>query len=181
MSEQRGDSDWMVTYTGKVYWPTDPSVDDVCIEDIAHGLSMLCRYAGQCHRFYSVAEHSVHVSHMVPRELALEALLHDASEAYCSDVARPLKQILPDYKAIEGANERVIRWRFGLREEEHPTVKTADTRILVNEYAALFPPLPRATSLDHLTPDPNIQIFGWDPWRAERFFLQRFKELYAPC
>jgi hypothetical protein len=171
----------MLTYTGKVYWPADPSADDVCIEDIAHGLSMLCRYCGQCQFFYSVAEHSVYVSRLVPQRLALEGLLHDAAEAYCSDIVRPLKKALLDYQQFERLNDEVIRWKFGLPHEEHPVVKDVDTRLLVNEYAALFPPLPRATHLESLIPFPNIAIHGWAPGQAERLFLAQFKELYAAC
>src|SRR5258708_39476115 len=64
------------------------------IEDIAHGLANICRYAGQCKRFYSVAEHSILVS-QTAKGFEYEALLHDAAEAFVGDISRPLKQMLP--------------------------------------------------------------------------------------
>lgn len=67
--DRRGD--WIQTFTGRRFWPLDPRPEDVCIEDIAHALSLKCRFGGHCTRFYSVAEHSVHVSNYVPAEFAL--------------------------------------------------------------------------------------------------------------
>src|SRR5258708_302056 len=87
--DRRGN--WMQTYTGRAYWPADPRAEDVCIEDIAHALSLLCRYTGHCKRFYSVAEHSILISQVVPPEYAFFGLMHDAQEAYINDLARPIK------------------------------------------------------------------------------------------
>src|SRR5579872_2947230 len=85
---------WIQTASGLEFPLFEPRLDAINIEDIAHGLSMICRFTGQCARFYSVAEHSVHVSHLVPREDAAWGLLHDAAEAYLGDVASPLKKHL---------------------------------------------------------------------------------------
>src|SRR5689334_14267678 len=87
--------DWIRTYTGRKFYLFDSGPEDVEIEDIAHALSMQCRYNGHVQRFYSVAEHSCYVSAIVAAEMgnakydinvALWALLHDASEAYLGDV-----------------------------------------------------------------------------------------------
>ena len=78
--------DWMQTYTGERFWPLDPRIEDIHIRDISMALGKLCRYGGHTIFFYSVAEHSVLVSEYVPEEYALWGLLHDASEAYLSDI-----------------------------------------------------------------------------------------------
>ncbi|RBP01076.1 hypothetical protein DFR50_15921 [Roseiarcus fermentans] len=103
------------------------------LDDIAHGLSMVCRFAGQCAKFYSVAEHCVHVSRIVPAELALAGLMHDASEAFLGDVSRPLKTLLPQYKAIERRVEAAIFARFGLPFPIPDAVKAADMAMLIAE------------------------------------------------
>jgi hypothetical protein len=98
--------DWIQTYSGRQFWPLDPRVEDVHLEDIAHALSNVCRYTGHVREFYSVAEHSVHVSWSCEPEDALWGLLHDASEAYLADMARPVKQNMPVYVAAE----RLVPW-----------------------------------------------------------------------
>src|SRR5271165_5200280 len=98
---------YLSTYTGKKFFPYDPRPEQICIEDIAHGLSMLCRFVGQCRFFSSVAEHSIAVARLLPANLKLFGLLHDASEAYLADLPRPVKAGLPEYKAIEANVERV--------------------------------------------------------------------------
>jgi hypothetical protein len=172
---------WLLTYTGKLYWPTDPKPEDVCLEDVAHALSQICRFSGMTRVPYSVAEHSVHVSHMVPKELAMEALLHDASEAYCNDMIRPLKREMADYKRLEKLNEIAVRTAFYLPHDEHPLVKEADTRILKSEYRWLFPPVPDGVRgwFDEVEEDCNVEIFCWDAKKAEYEFLKRHKELMS--
>jgi hypothetical protein len=119
-------------------YPLNPRVDDVCVDDIAHALAMQTRFTGHCRRFYSVAQHSVHVSHVCDRRDALWGLLHDASEAYLSDVSRPVKRLpeMSEYRSAEQRLLAVICERFGLPEAEPPSVKRADTsaaaRILVS-------------------------------------------------
>ena len=125
--------DWMQTYTGRQYWPLDPRADEVHLEDIAHHLSMLCRYNGACERFYSVAEHSVYVSLLVPHELRLAALLHDATEAYCGDMIRPIKRNSPEYVAVEKLNHAAVCERFGIDPSDCEVIKQADNAMLMAE------------------------------------------------
>src|SRR5207248_1661023 len=110
-----------------------PRAEDICIEDIAHGLAMTCRYGGQCLRFYSVSEHSVLVSRLVAPEFAREALLHDASEAYIGDMIRPLKYQpeMAEFLRAESAIEHCVADRFGLRTDAvaRAAVKEFDDRI----------------------------------------------------
>lgn len=98
---------WMQTYSGGMFWPLDPRPEDVRIEDIAHHLSNVCRFGGACESHYSVAQHSVLVSLIVPPRLALAGLLHDASEAYLNDVLRPLKRWGPFARGYCAAEVRV--------------------------------------------------------------------------
>ncbi len=109
------------------------SPDQIAIEDIATALSNLCRFAGHLPEFYSVAQHSVLTSFLVSEEFALEALLHDAQEAYVCDIPSPLKRLLPDYRQIENYVESVIRRKFGLPEAVSDPVKYADLIMLATE------------------------------------------------
>lgn len=170
--------DWMQTISGRAYWPLSPQIADVSITDIAHALSMICRFGGHTSRFYSVAEHSVLVSRCVPPEHALQALLHDATEAYVGDVVRPLKQNLTGYDEIEDRNWAVIAQQFGVPYVMHPSVKDADNAVLLAEKAALLkePPIAWHWAQDLKPAAVRIWWFNW-PWLAKWRFLRRYKEL----
>jgi len=106
----------ITTFSGISFWPLLPNPDDIRIDDIAHALAHQCRFAGHTRLFYSVAEHSVRVSQLCRPEDALWGLLHDASEAYLSDVPAPLKE-LPEfepYRAAERNLQGAVAQRFGL-------------------------------------------------------------------
>jgi hypothetical protein len=121
---------YLTTYTGRKFFPLNPEPHQIDIEDIARGLSKICRFCGQIKDFYSVAEHSIEVMHLVPHELKLAALLHDASEAYISDIPSPLKRQLEDYQKVEGLVEMAIDSKFGISWEDPSyweIVKWADT------------------------------------------------------
>jgi 5'-deoxynucleotidase YfbR-like HD superfamily hydrolase len=111
------------THTERHFDFAAPLPEQIDILDVIYGLSRECRFASQVERFYSVAEHSLLCSEIVLQEFALEALLHDAAEAYCKDIPSPLKALLPDYKAIEQRVDVVIRKKFGLPESMSPKVK----------------------------------------------------------
>lgn len=173
--------DWIQTYTGKAFYPLDPLPSEVCLYDIAHALSHLCRYGGHVRRFYSVAEHSVLMAawflRQGERDLAKWALMHDAAEAYLVDVPRPIKAALPEYRNIEAAIMRAVCSRFGLPVEEPPQVKEADTRILTDEARALMapPPMPWATDREPL----GVVISNWRPVVASCEFYNMAVELFG--
>jgi len=126
---------WIQTYTGKRFNLLDPDIDSIDIEDIAHALSMQCRYTGHTLVFYSVAEHSVHVSRITDSSDSLWGLLHDASEAYLGDVASPLKHsgLMQGYIALEERVQAAICQKFGLPLTMPKSVKLADETLLATE------------------------------------------------
>lgn len=167
--------DWMQTYTGKQFWPIDPSPDDVCVDDIAHALSMMCRYNGHCKWFYSVAEHSVYVSRHVPKEFALWGLLHDAPEAYVADIVKPAKRFISGYADVEKRIMRAVCEKFGLNFNEPASVKLADASILADEMAQVMGNAPAEWSLPYAPLGQTI--LGLDPSKAKRLFLDRYSEI----
>ena len=144
MEERKGK--YMETYTGEFFYPVDPRIEEVNIEDIAHGLSLICRFGGQCKYFYSVAQHCLNVRNDLKEQnydevIQLYGLLHDASEAYISDIVSPLKPELPDYKLYEKKIEEAIFNRFGLDypdEEIHEIIKRSDIDVFCNEALVLM-------------------------------------------
>lgn len=172
---------WMMTYTGQAFYPYDMRLADFCIEDIAHALSLLCRYGGHCRKFYSVAEHSVLISRMVAPEYAYEALMHDATEAYLVDMPRPIKMGFPQYKDMEAKIWDMIARRFGLPAELAPEVHKADGEALWHEMAALLHPVPRGHEWGMGRPEPAVLkpelVTGWTWEVAEIKFLERYEEL----
>jgi len=125
----------ILTRSGRRVSILEPKTEEIDIDDIAWGLSSICRYSGHTSQFYSVAQHSVFVSLMVPQEgdLPLWGLLHDAAEAYIGDVVAPLKILLPRYRNIEDNLERTIYESFGLFGPRPAIVKETDLRMLATE------------------------------------------------
>lgn len=169
--------DFMQTYTGRKFWPMDPRADEVFIEDIAHSLAMQCRYAGHCHRFLSVAEHSVLMARHLRWEgvdVALWALLHDASEAYLVDIPRPVKPYLSGYKEAEAKVMAVVAERFGLAAEMPALVHDADNRIIADELANMTPMDWQAR---YAGQELGVQLRYWSPARASEEFMATFTAL----
>ncbi|QYD70125.1 metal-dependent phosphohydrolase [Paraburkholderia edwinii] len=129
----------ILTASGRYFDFINPDPKSIRVFDIGRALSRICRFTGHTTKFYSVAQHSVLVSKVVPPEFALQGLFHDGSEAYLGDVSSPLKQLLPDYKAIEQRVEHAIATAFDLPEQLHPSIKQADLRLLVTEKRDLMP------------------------------------------
>ncbi|MGX1786816.1 phosphohydrolase [Bosea sp. NPDC055332] len=173
MSARTGD--WIQTATGGQFWPMDPQPEEIDINDIAHALSMLCRFGGHCLRFYSVAEHSVLLSYVVAREHALWALMHDATEGYLVDMPRPIKAFLPGYKEAEAGIERAVAAHFGLTLPVPAEVKDADKRILTDEAQQNMAhcPVEWATAAEPL----GVRLQFWSPTLAKAEFLARYREL----
>lgn len=167
----------ILTASGRYFNFIDTTDNAAIVSDIAHALSHICRFNGHTRDFYSVAQHSVLASHIVPEEDALAALFHDAAEAYIGDVARPLKQLLPDYREIEERVERDLFAKLGIPLPMPPSVKYADLVLLATEQRDLMPAHDDEWALIkgvEMLPD---RICPWTPWTARTMFYDRFSEL----
>lgn len=130
--------DCIRTYTGIYMNVFEPTEEMICIEDIAHSLSFMPRFAGHLPKFYSVAQHCILSSYFVKNELKMAALLHDASEAYLMDMPKPIKERMPIYQEIEANLMTVIARKFGFAYPLHPDVKTSDKTMLEWEWKRLM-------------------------------------------
>lgn len=167
---------WMQTYSGEMFLPAKPEEAHYDINDIAHALSNECRFGGHCRQFYSVAQHCVICASAVPPEHKLQALMHDAPEAYYKDLPRGVKLQLASYKELEKRCWSAIAKQFNLPVELSAEVKEADNRALVTEKRDLlgsFPHLPTWGVDEVFKPYPDT-IVPWKPAVAEEEFLVAF-------
>lgn len=177
---------WMQTYTGKCFDLDNIDTNDYDIQDIAHALSMLCRFNGHCKRFYSVGEHLLRCSYLVAPGFEFEALMHDASEAYISDMPRPMKNIMPLYKEMEKKVELAISSIYYLPKDMSAEVKEVDNRMVLTERDLLLvkPPYDWAHyGTTSFTKKEFYAVYSqqtMSPEVCEKLFLKRFKELWTP-
>lgn len=176
---------WMQTYSGRQFFPAAPKMEDIVVEDIAHALAHQNRWAGHTRHPFSVGQHSVLCSRLVPATDALWALLHDASEAYLVDVPRLIKRLpaMTMYRVMEAVLQKNIYLKFGLAGDEPESVKTADLLMMVAEAQDLLPTLhagwPEAIRCGTAA-RPDFRITEcWSAPRAKSEFLKRFEALTA--
>lgn len=169
----------ILTRSGQYFDFIDPSGYRLEVEDIAHGLSNCCRFAGQCKTFYSVAQHSVYLSRIVPEEDALAGLFHDCAEAFLGDVSKPLKRLLPDYQAIEKRIEAALFEKLGIPFPLPASIKKADRQMLYTEKCALMPPHYDVWAAADPEPTGIIVTPLW-PDEAFAAFMERYRELCPP-
>ncbi len=169
------------TFTGRRVHSLAPSPDEIDVDDIAHSLAHQCRFLGHTDGFYSVAQHSVLVSELVPERDALWGLLHDAAEAYLGDLPAPIKrgQEMRVYRETEDRLLAAVALRFGLPPKVPESVKQADRIVLATEFRDV-------TTVDDLdwiaqecgfAPSESLWILPWPPAVAEERFLRRYWEL----
>ena len=136
---------YILTYTKTEFYPLEPRIEDIDIEDRAHALSLLCRANGHFKHFYSVGLHSLNCAYEAQargysKNVILGCLLHDGSEAYLADITRPVKKHLHKYLEIEDVLQSKIfeKWIPTLSEEEKKLVFEVDDAILYYEFTTLF-------------------------------------------
>lgn len=167
---------WITTYSGRKFIITQATADDIFIEDIAHQLSNICRFAGAVKTFYSVAEHCCRLCLIVPpeAEAKLDALLHDAAEAYLTDLPSLIKRSLPKYMMMENKLRGLIYLKYGAVKNDstkgYEDILTAtEIRDLMNvRHNDWFPQVAPLTAT----------IIPWSPQLAEVFYLRLFEEYY---
>lgn len=172
----------IMTHSHKMFDPLAPDPELIDITDIAHSLSMLCRANGHFKSFYSVGQHCINCCKEAAargwsRRVQLACLLHDASEAYLSDVTRPVKQEIPRYKQIEEPLQDAIWLKYlgtPLTEEENRQVFQIDDEVLWHEFVQLMGAALSDTE-PALASQPVYAFLGFVPCREE--YLRLFEQL----
>lgn len=174
-------SDCITTYTGKHFDPVHPDENLVCIEDIAHALSLICRGNGHVKTFFSVGQHCINCAKEAEAKglsdrMILACLLHDASECYLSDVPRPFKKSLKEYNAQEKVLLDLIFKKFlgsTLTEEEQKAVKEIDDAMLWFDLKYLLNESGSEEEPEvHIVIDYTVQPFE----KTEKEYLKLFKQ-----
>lgn len=180
---------WILTRSGIKFDLAKPTADMVHTADIAHSLSMQCRFNGHTNRFYSVAQHCCLVADLVPLEHQLSALLHDATEAYVGDLVRPLKEGMREfyeahnlvslYDQVEQTVWLAICDRFAIDPILPDCVKRADLVALATEKRDLMPyHLESWPCLDGIE-EHEAPIDPWQPGTAAIIYHNRLLQLMA--
>ena len=176
------DMEHITTFTGEDFTPLAPDINQIHIKDIAHALSLMCRANGHFVHFFSVAQHSINCANEAKargfsEKIQLACLLHDANEAYISDLTRPVKKHFPEYIEMEKRLQNAIYNKFldsPLSDEEHGHVKQVDDDMLVYEFNALmkkkvFPHSPKMSG------NPSLEFTAFPD--AENEFIRKFAEI----
>jgi len=155
----------IVTFSGEKFTPLDPDINQIHIEDIAHSLSLMCRANGHIDYFFSIAQHSINCANEAKARgyssrVQLACLIHDASEAYISDITRPVKLYLAEYKKIEKRLQDLVYTKFlgaPLPEEEFNIVNQIDNDMLACEFITLMPKRKIYPVIHELTSKPSFE------------------------
>lgn len=172
---------YIVTFRGHKFYPLDIRPSDIDIRDIAHSLSMQCRFGGHTKWHYSVGQHSILVSKelelMGYPQYALGGLVHDGSETYLVDVPRPIKLIadFSTYRNIESTTQTAIYRKYGIIRgaKVQEILDVADNLLLAKEAFHLM----NNPYWCHSMPKSKQKINPMEPKDVEKAFLKRFKEL----
>lgn len=170
------------TFRGHLIQVTNPKPEHIDILDIARALSGEGRYCNHVMKRISVAEHCCHIHDLVPTELRLQGLMHDATEAYLRDIPKPVK-VLPEMAGYVQLEDRLwvhVAKRFGLPVQLDPLIKRVDVAIRDLERRVVHGtilPTPVVEGVDFKSLEDRLFGWGWDQERAESEFLCRFQQL----
>ncbi len=171
--------DFLVTIEGKKFYVLDPRPEDIDIYDITIALSKKCRWGGHCLGFFSVAEHAVLCSYLVPPEMAMSALLHDASEAYLPDLPSPIKD-MPEFAVFREAEDlihKAVASKFNLDYLDSPEVKAADMRSRQIERNQIIPFPKTSQQAVNVEDLDGLVLRCLTHEAAEVLFLSRYREI----
>jgi uncharacterized protein len=167
---------WIITKSGIQFDLLNTTEAMIDIGDIAHALSHICRFGGHSYTHYSVAQHSVLASYIVPEEFALCTLMHDATEAYIGDMVSPLKAVILQFKEIEQNLWEVIAKKYNLPQHLPQEVKLADMQMLKKEKEVLLPSTAPWDFLEGVQ-KADVRIYPWSQEDSYTEFLRRFDSL----
>jgi hypothetical protein len=170
---------FICTYTGKRFSLVDPQPSDICFDDVKHHLAKQCRFTGACREFYSVAQHSHHVSFLVDEKLAGDGFGHDFGEAITGDFSSGLKAVLRDvcgegFDLIINRIEVVVAGRFGISWPKPKQVDLADRKALSIEWDNFMPALQKPAGWPKAT---NVSIDAWGHEATIALFDTRYRDL----
>lgn len=167
---------YIQTSSGRKFDVITCTLDEIDIEDIAHALSNICRFYGHTPTFYSVAQHCVEMSYVAPPALQLDALLHDASEAYIGDVSKHIKLLLGAvYTGLEDSLTDKIAEKFALYNPLPAEIKKLDGDMLETEFQQIW--RRRDASIPSYGKPLPIKLRPLDPTLCRRIFLERYENL----
>jgi hypothetical protein len=167
----------ILTHSRQYFNFLKPHLYRATISDFAFSLSKICRFGGHCHPFYSVAQHSVLVSYLVEPHLAFPALMHDCAEAFLGDCTKPLKQLLPDYRALEKTIEAVLFRQLNIKYPLHHSIKHADLIMLATEQRDLMPEHDDEWGQIEGISAQHQRIIALPPDQARDLFFARLQEV----
>lgn len=178
-----GDKRFIRTWSGIFFSPLEPLPENILPEDMAHALSMLCRANGHFNSFYSVGQHCLAceqeaAAEGLSREIRLACLLHDGSEAYLSDITRPVKPFLPEYLEIEKRLQDTIYRRFGINPEDSELMREVsriDDSLLYHEFLALSG-FPLCDNAPNICSEPDFSFVPFE--KTEKNYLNTLFSLY---
>ena len=168
---------WIRTYSGRKFDVFNPKQKDINIEDIAHSLSLICRFTGHTEELYSVGQHSLFVMELCPDEYKLEGLTHDFPEAYVTDLATPIKKQLPDYKLVEDNIHVAIAKKFQLEFPMPKIIKDIDIEVFNMEWAYLMERNKKVKSGKFRMERSDFRILP--PKEVEKRIVENFNKLHA--